>query len=384
MYRKGPGLAAEVILPRIQNGKTKASFPLTSKPPPPQPKRTSRLIQIHNSGISVELTLGSKGQRRSMSSAASDTYPQTAPAPPLQVYSALDKGCLDYSKSWAWQHTLLSRRLAMRRALQENDSDCVLLLEHAPVYTLGRGSDEGHITFLSTSANEQEELLRVEQRQQLSRRARGPGTARLAVDRRVDDVVGNLPLDEAIQQLSDMASPVLAPNGVPIFRVERGGEVTWHGPSQLVVYPLLDLQREPYQKDLHWYLRMIEEVVIQTLKHYDIDGDRDEENTGVWVNDEKVAAVGISSSRWITTHGFALNLDPNLEYFDASMIVPCGIEGKGVTSIAKIMRERGDARIPGLQEVAVVVLEAMMDVFQLSDLQVAESPKLDNSNNKSQ
>lgn len=77
------------------------------------------------------------------------------------------------------------------------------------------------------------------------------------------------------------------------------------------------------------------------------------DSSGVWVNDEKVAAVGISSSRWITTHGFAVNLDPNLEYFDTSMIVPCGIEGKGVTSIAKIMRERGDVRIPSLKEVAV-------------------------------
>lgn len=105
-----------------------------------------------------------------------------------------------------------------------------------------------------------------------------------------------------------------------------------------------------------------------------------DDSSGVWVNDEKVAAVGISSSRWITTHGFALNLDPNLEYFDASMIVPCGIEGKGVTSIAKIMRERGDTRIPGLKEVAAVVMEAMVNVFRLSDLRVAESPKFDNKN----
>lgn len=204
------------------------------------------------------------------------------PTSPLQVYSALDKGCLDYSKGWAWQHTLLSRRLAMRRASQENDSDCVILLEHAPVYTLGRGSDEGHITFLSKSTSEQEEVLREQQREKLSRSARGPGTARLAVDRQVDDVVGQLPLEQAIQQLSDLAIPVVAPNGVPIYRVERGGEVTWHGPSQLVVYPLLDLQREPYQKDLHWYLRTVEEVVIQTLKHYDIDGERDDENTGTF------------------------------------------------------------------------------------------------------
>lgn len=96
------------------------------------------------------------------------------------------------------------------------------------------------------------------------------------------------------------------------------------------------------------------------------------------MGDEKVAAVGISSSRWITTHGFALNLDPDLDYFDTSMIVPCGIEGKGVTSIAKIMRQRGDARIPGLKEVAVVVLEAMMNVFQLEELQIMDSPNFDN------
>lgn len=289
-------LVAEVILPRVKDGKaSKSYFQLTPKPVPP-PKQ-QRLIQIRNSKISAELTLGSnQPQRRSTSSlvAKDDTPSMTSITLPLHVYSALDQGCLDYSKSWAWQHTLLSRRLAMRRAAaaaasQEekvDDSDCVLLLEHAPVYTLGRGSDEGHLTFLSSTTSagnndEQEEILREQQRQQLSRRVRGPGTARLAVDRQVDDVVGQVSLERAIQHLSDMASPVVAPNGVPIYRVERGGEVTWHGPSQLVVYPLLDLQREPYQKDLHWYLRMVEEVVIQTLKHYGIDGVRDEENTGM-------------------------------------------------------------------------------------------------------
>lgn len=292
--KKASLLVAEVILSRVKDGKaSKSYFQLTPKPA--RPPKQQRLIQIRNSKISAELTLGSnQPQRRSMSSlvAKDDTSSLTSTTPPLHVYSALDQGCLDYSKSWAWQHTLLSRRLAMRRAAaaasQEekvDDSDCVLLLEHAPVYTLGRGSDEGHLTFLSSTTSagndKQEEILREQQRQQLSRRARGPGTARLAVDRQVDDVVGQVSLERAIQHLSGMASPVVAPNGVPIYRVERGGEVTWHGPSQLVVYPLLDLQRDPYQKDLHWYLRMVEEVVIQTLKHYGIDGVRDEENTGM-------------------------------------------------------------------------------------------------------
>ena len=107
----------------------------------------------------------------------------------------------------------------------------------------------------------------------------------------------------------------MALNGVPIYHVERGGEVTFHGPGQLVVYPLLDLRRPPYKQDLHWYLQMVEEVVIQTLLAYEIKGYRDDINTGVWVGKEKVAAVGVTSSRWITTHGFALNVSPDQSFF---------------------------------------------------------------------
>ena len=129
---------------------------------------------------------------------------------------------------------------------------------------------------------------------QLSRKSRGPGTARLAVDnkRQQDSIIlansnnnnsNNSRINDAIQTLSGIATPVIAPNGVPIYRVERGGEVTFHGPKQLVVYPMLDLQQQPYRKDLHWYLRMIEEVVIQTLAHYNIQGQRDEENTGTFI-----------------------------------------------------------------------------------------------------
>jgi lipoate-protein ligase B len=215
------------------------------------------------------------------------------------------------------------------------------------------------LTFLEEHRKDHEEI-----RRKLSRQVRGPGTARLSVDRSSDDSYLELPLHQAVERLTQSASPVLTPNGVPIYRVERGGEVTFHGPSQLVVYPMFDLQRAPFVKDLHWYLRMIEEVIIRTLERYDIEGTRDEENTGVWVGDDKVAAVGISSSRWITTHGFALNIDPNLEYFDTSLILPCGIEGKGVTSMAKILQSRGD-QVPSLQEVAADVLKTMEGVFDI-------------------
>jgi lipoyl(octanoyl) transferase len=308
----------------------------------------------------------------SMPSPPSPPSPTSSSEGCVKVHSALEGGCLDYARSWAWQHVLLSRRLSARRQeirstedddfdASVDDADCVLLLEHSPVYTLGRGADEFHLTFLKEDENEQKHH-QEECRRKLSRKSRGPGTARLAVDRASDDPQFHLPLDQAVDQLAQLANPVLAPNGVPIYRVERGGEVTFHGPSQLVVYPLLDLQRPPLEKDLHWYLRMVEEVVIQTLKYYDIEGIRDVDNTGVWVGDNKVAAVGIASSRWITTHGFAINVDPNLGYFDTSIILPCGIEGKGVTSMANVLRSRGD-QVPTMKEVADVVVDTMEQVF---------------------
>ena len=295
----------------------------------------------------------------------------------VRIYNALNRGCMDYSKSWAWQHALLSRRLHQRRDSNgsvESDFDSLLFLEHHPVYTLGRGADENHLTFVaeaeaaSETGDDISELIH-EVQTKLSTKVRGPGTARLAIDRQMSIDTESLSIEEAIEQLCNISSPVIAPNGVPIYRVERGGEVTFHGPSQLVVYPLLDLASgRPYQKDLHWYLRQVEEVVIQTLAHYDIEAYRDEDNTGVWVDDAKVAAVGISASKWITTHGFALNVNPNLEYFDTRHILPCGIEGKGVTSIARILKDRsnGDDPIPTIQEVANVVGTKMEAVFGIS------------------
>jgi len=295
------------------------------------------------------------------------------------VHSSLPNGIISYARGWAWQQFLLSRRLAYRRLSAEEqaevsqqpngamiDADTVLLLEHEPVYTLGRGANENHLIFL-----QEEEHSAI--REKLSRKNRGPDSARLTIDRRLlEDNLLDRPGAEAVDLLAMIASPVLAPRNVPIFRVERGGEVTFHGPGQLVCYPMLDLQGEPYKQDLHWFLRMVEEVVILTLKNYGITGCRDEINTGVWVGGNKVAAVGVSSSRWISTHGFALNVCPDLSYFDTSVIFPCGIDGRGVTSIAEILREQGDPVVPTVDEVALVVLESIQNIFRIQ-LKIGET-----------
>lgn len=149
--------------------------------------------------------------------------------------------------------------------------DALLLLEHPPIYTLGQGADASLIKFTPS------------------------------------------------------------PTQPPVLRVERGGEVTYHCPGQLVGYPILNLQR--HQPDLHWYLRQLEEVVIQTLTQLGIPAQRQPPMTGVWVRGHKVAAIGIKASRWITMHGFALNICPDLAGFE--QIVPCGIADYPVGSLAQ-------------------------------------------------
>jgi lipoyl(octanoyl) transferase len=178
---------------------------------------------------------------------------------------------------------------------QSPQPDRLLLVEHPPVYTLGQGSTTEHLKFLDSDPPH------------------------------------------------------------PLFRIERGGEVTHHCPGQLVGYPILDLKR--HQTDLHWYLRQLEEVVIQTLAALDIPGTRQPGLTGVWVGDTKLAAIGIKVSRWITMHGFALNVCPNLSGFEA--IVPCGIADKAVGSVAQFC--------PSITVAAVVPLvkQAFSEVFKL-------------------
>ena len=227
------------------------------------------------------------------------------------------------------------------------------MLQHNPFYTLGRGANDTHLTFLQPGDARREALARR-------------GSAQLSLDRsilvdRTSDV------ETVILNLSSRATAVMAPNGVPIYRIDRGGEVTFHGPGQLVIYPLLYLQHAPLKPDLHWYLRNVEQVVIDTLADYGIEGVRDEINTGVWVGPDKIAAVGVSASRWITTHGLALNVSTDLTYFDASILRPCGIEGRGVTSLERVLKQcHGESvLVPKMVEVAQHALHHLQIVFDI-------------------
>lgn len=176
--------------------------------------------------------------------------------------------------------------------------DQLLLLEHPHVITLGSSSQEGHVL------------------------------------------------------VSDSEREVL---GIQLYEVGRGGDVTYHGPGQLVGYPILSLA--PDRKDLHAYLRDLEEVLIRTLWEFGIRGSREDGLTGVWVPEGKVAALGVRvSSGWITSHGFALNVDPDLSFF--STIVPCGIPDRPVASMAGVLH-----RPVALDEVAQPLIRRFEEVF---------------------
>ncbi|HEX5179893.1 MAG TPA: lipoyl(octanoyl) transferase LipB [Gemmatimonadaceae bacterium] len=193
----------------------------------------------------------------------------------------------------------LQRAVARARIAGDVDQDVLLLVEHPPVVTLGR-------------------------------------TARAA----------NL-----------VATPeLLAARGVERFDVERGGDVTFHGPGQLVGYPIIDLAT--HKKDLHWYLRQLEAALIATLAPWHIPAERNIGLTGVWTAGRKIASIGVHAREWVTWHGFALNVAVDLSYFD--LMVPCGISGVVMTSME---RETG-ARIP-LGDVAAAAAAALGDVFSL-------------------
>jgi len=146
----------------------------------------------------------------------------------------------------------------------------------------------------------------------------------------------------------------LAALGVAVERTNRGGQVTYHGPGQLVGYPVLDLT--PDRRDVGRYLRDLEEVLLRTLGRFGIAGRREPGWTGVWVGDEKIAAIGVHLSRWVTTHGFALNVSTDLAHF--GLIVPCGITTHGVTSVARCL-----ARAVPLEEVARSLVPEFAAVF---------------------
>jgi lipoyl(octanoyl) transferase len=145
-----------------------------------------------------------------------------------------------------------------------------------------------------------------------------------------------------------------------LYRVERGGEVTYHCPGQIVAYPIFNLRH--YRQDLHWYLRQLEEVVLQVLALYDLNGERINGLTGVWLEGRKVAAIGIKVSKWITMHGFALNVCPDLTGFDR--IVPCGLADRPVGSMAEFIPDIN----PDL--VRQQIIKVFSDIFQIEMLDI--------------
>ena len=176
----------------------------------------------------------------------------------------------------------LQRSVARARISGEIDQDVLLFVEHEPVVTLGRASK---------------------------------GDTNLVADR-----------------------SLLEKRGVELFEVERGGDVTYHGPGQLVGYPIIDLKR--HKQDLHWYLRQVEETLIRALASFGITGERVEKYTGVWTQGRKIASIGVHARDWVTWHGFALNVSTELSYFD--LIVPCGIPEVQMTSIERELTARKD------------------------------------------
>jgi lipoyl(octanoyl) transferase len=156
----------------------------------------------------------------------------------------------------------------------------------------------------------------------------------------------------------------LAKFGAEVFETDRGGDITYHGPGQVVGYPILDLAR--HRRDIAWYMRSLEEVFISVAAGFGIRARRLKGATGVWVGDEKLVAMGVHISRWVTSHGFAFNVNTDLRYFEH--IVPCGLHGKGVTSLEKLLGQNVE-----MEAVAKRVIEEFVQVFGFEMVVVEES-----------
>lgn len=233
-----------------------------------------------------------------------------------------DLGQIEYGTAWDIQESLLKKGLEVKSLKFKNDvpSDVVgdtenylLVCEHPHVYTLGKSGSEDNLLVSK-------------------------------------------------DKLGDIEATY--------YKTNRGGDITYHGPGQIVGYPILDLEK--FETDLGKYMRNLEEVIIRTLAHYGVAGDRLKGSTGVWLDPDditkarKICAMGVRCSRWITMHGFAFNVNANLNYFNN--IIPCGIDDKAVTSLDKELGHSVD-----MEEVKQVLLEEFCNVFavDLVDTEVA-------------
>lgn len=228
-----------------------------------------------------------------------------------------DLGRRAYKETWDYQESLLKKNIDVKSALRElqtvgaedsineqpTTTNHLIFVEHPPVYTLGKNGNEDNIL------------------------------------------------------ISDQQLKI---NGIEFYHINRGGDITFHGPEQLVGYPILDLDK--FKADIGWYLRSLEDVIILTMAEYGLTGERSKGETGVWIEpgvkgkERKICAMGIKCSRWVTMHGFAFNVNTDLSYFNN--IIPCGIQNKQVTSLEKEI-----GRKVSMDEVKEKVKRNFEDVF---------------------
>ena len=198
-----------------------------------------------------------------------------------------DLGIRSYQEVWDLQKDFQKKRIEKRL------DDTLILVEHEPVYTLGKNANKNH-------------LLQSRDR------------------------------------------------SVNVFDIERGGDITFHGPGQLVGYPIIDLSY--YKRSVSWYMRRLEQLTIDVLKEFGISASRIKGLTGVWVGEEKIAAQGVRISRWVTMHGFSLNVNPDLSFYDG--IIPCGIFDHGITSMEELLGSAQD-----MDDVKAMVVEKFNNLF---------------------
>lgn len=228
-----------------------------------------------------------------------------------KIIKVSDLGSKDYKETWDFQTKILDNTIFLKRERRNGSTEIVtpnhfLFVEHPHVYTLGKSGD-----------------------------------------------MSNLLLNE--EQLKD--------KGATFYKINRGGDITYHGPGQIVGYPILDL--ENFFTDIHKYLRLLEEAIILTIAEYGLKGERSEGETGVWLDvgtpfARKICAMGIRASRWVTMHGFALNVNVNLGYFDN--IIPCGIKGKAVTSMEVELGKKISE-----EEVKQKILKHFKELFEVEE-----------------
>lgn len=237
-----------------------------------------------------------------------------------------DLGSLNYKTAWDYQESLLHENVKIKSEISNRDSainttkdsldtqNYLLLVEHPPVFTLGKNGNINNVLLSEERLNHR---------------------------------------------------------GIEFFRTNRGGDITFHGPGQIVGYPILDLEK--FDTDIGHYLRNLEEVIILTLADYGIDAGRSKGETGVWIDPEikgrerKICAIGVRCSRWITMHGFAFNVNTDLNYFN--LIIPCGIQNKQVTSLQKELGK--EINFEEAKEKVKQNFEKVFDVSLVSELAVS-------------